>query len=141
MTTTYKINDLATVAKQVLEEMTSKTLLFYGDMGSGKTTLIKAMVKALGGDDDTSSPTFSIVNEYEVENDMVYHFDMFRIDNEVEAYDIGIEDYLYSGHYNFIEWPEKIKALLPQDADRLFVNTNQDGSRSLKLDHAMNLTQ
>jgi len=141
MTTTYKINDLATVAKQVLEEMTSKTLLFYGDMGSGKTTLIKAMVKALGGDDDTSSPTFSIVNEYEVENDMVYHFDMFRIDNEVEAYDIGIEDYLYSGHYNFIEWPEKIKALLPQDADRLYVSINQDGSRSLKLDHAMNLTQ
>ncbi|MBT8309482.1 MAG: tRNA (adenosine(37)-N6)-threonylcarbamoyltransferase complex ATPase subunit type 1 TsaE [Flavobacteriaceae bacterium] len=141
MTTTYKINDLATVAKQVLEEMTSKTLLFYGDMGSGKTTLIKAMVKALGGDDDTSSPTFSIVNEYEVENDVVYHFDLFRIENETEAYDIGIEDYLYSGHYNFIEWPEKIKALLPHDADRLYVSINQDGSRSLKLDHAMNLTQ
>jgi len=141
MTTTYKINDLATVAKQVLEETTSKTLLFYGDMGSGKTTLIKAMVKALGGDDDTSSPTFSIVNEYEVENDVVYHFDMFRIENITEAYDIGMEDYLYSGHYNFIEWPEKIKALLPHDADRLYVSINQDGSRSLKLNHAMNLTQ
>ena len=141
MTTTYNFNDISTIAKKVLAEMQSKTLLLYGAMGSGKTTLIKALVIELGGDKGASSPTFSIVNEYGVKNDKVYHFDMYRIDNEIEAYDLGIEDYLYSGHYNFIEWPEKLTSLLPQDADSLYLNINQDGSRSLKLNHAMNLTQ
>ncbi len=140
MTATYNITDLSKIATQILDQMASKTLLLYGDMGSGKTTLVKALVVALGGKNAASSPTFSIVNEYKVKNDKVYHFDMYRIENETEAYDIGIEEYLYSGHYNFIEWPEKITALLPQDADSIYLHINQDDSRSLKLNHALNLT-
>ena len=141
MTTTYNITDLQSIAKQVLKEMQSKTLLLYGAMGSGKTTLVKALVSQLGGEKDTSSPTFSIVNEYEVKDDIVYHFDLYRINSESEIYDIGFEDYLYSSHYNFIEWPEKATSIIPKDADSLYVIINQDGSRSLKLNHAMNLTQ
>jgi len=140
VTITYNISDLPTVAKSVLEQMHTKTLLLYGDMGSGKTTLVKALVNELGGEKSVSSPTFSIVNEYSVKNDIVYHFDMYRIENETEAFDIGIEEYLYSGYYNFIEWPEKIKSLLPQDADSIYLNINQNGSRSLKLSHSLNLT-
>ncbi len=140
MIITYNINDLSATAKKVLEQMHSKTLLLYGDMGSGKTTLVKALVSELGGEKEASSPTFSIVNEYKVENDKVYHFDMYRIEDETEALDIGIEEYLYSNHYNFIEWPENIKSLLPQDADSIYLSINQNGSRSLKLDHSLNLT-
>lgn len=141
VTATYNIHDLSTIAEKVLAEMQTKTLLLYGVMGSGKTTLIKALVNVLGGKNETTSPTFSIVNEYDVENDTVYHFDMYRLEDESEAYDLGIEDYLYSGHYNFIEWPDKVRSVLPQDADRLELYINHDGSRSLKLNHAMNLTQ
>ena len=140
MIITYNINDLSATAKKVLEQMHSKTLLLYGDMGSGKTTLVKALVSQLGGKKEASSPTFSIVNEYKVENDKVYHFDMYRIEDETEALDIGIEEYLYSNHYNFIEWPENIKSLLPQDADSIYLSINQNGSRSLKLDYSLNLT-
>jgi len=141
VTITYYINDLSTIAKTVLGNMNSKTLLLHGDMGSGKTTLVKALVNELGGGKDTTSPTFSIVNEYKIENDKIYHFDLYRMNSESEIYDIGFEDYLYSGHYNFIEWPEKATSILPEDADSLYLIINHDGSRSLKLDHAMNLTQ
>ena len=82
-------------------------------MGVGKTTLISALVKALGGTVEASSPTFSIVNEYQVTNDIVYHFDMYRLNNAEEALDIGIEDYLYANRWVFIEWPDKIDVLLP----------------------------
>ena len=78
-------------------------------MGAGKTTLISALVRTLGGTEEASSPTFSIVNEYEVENDYVYHFDFYRIKNHYEALDIGVEDYFCSGYWNFIEWPQKTR--------------------------------
>ena len=129
----FDLNSIENVAKTLLERVKTKTILFYGDMGVGKTTLIQALVKQLGGHKVTS-PTFSIVNEYEVDNDIVYHFDFYRIDDENEAYDIGIEDYFYAGHWIFIEWPEKIADILPIEADISYIKLNKNGSRSLKLE-------
>ncbi len=129
----FDIQSIDTVAKELLANTTHKTILFYGEMGAGKTTLISALVKALGGLDEASSPTFSIVNEYEVTNDKVYHFDFYRIEDVTEVLDIGIEDYLYSGHWNFIEWPENIKEILPKKADISYIKINKDGSRTLEL--------
>lgn len=129
----FDIQSINEVAKELLANVKHKTILFYGDMGAGKTTLISSLVKTLGGLDDVSSPTFSIVNEYEVTNDKVYHFDFYRIDNVTEVLDIGIEDYFYSGHWIFIEWPEKIEEILPLEADISYIKMNKDGSRTLEL--------
>jgi tRNA threonylcarbamoyladenosine biosynthesis protein TsaE len=129
----FDIQSIDEVAKELLANVKHKTILFYGDMGAGKTTLISSLVKTLGGLDDVSSPTFSIVNEYEVTNDKVYHFDFYRIDNVTEVLDIGIEDYFYSGHWIFIEWPEKIEEILPLEADISYIKMNKDGSRTLEL--------
>jgi tRNA threonylcarbamoyladenosine biosynthesis protein TsaE len=108
-------------------------VLFYGEMGAGKTTLISAIVKEMGATDFASSPTFSLVNEYEITNDTIYHFDLYRIKNQYEALDMGIEDYLYSGSWNFIEWPEKIVNLLPEKVTVLELSLAEDGGRVLKL--------
>lgn len=129
----FDLNSIEDVAKTLLQKATTKTILFYGEMGVGKTTLIQALVRKLGGDQVTS-PTFSIVNEYEVENDIVYHFDFYRINNVSEAYDIGIEDYFYSGHWVFIEWPDKISEILPFETDISYIKLNKNGSRTLKLE-------
>jgi tRNA threonylcarbamoyladenosine biosynthesis protein TsaE len=133
MNTDFDLVTIDKTAQMLLNNVTTKTILFYGDMGVGKTTLIKAIVKALGGKDKVTSPTFSLINEYEVLNDTVYHFDLYRIEDEVEVFDIGIEDYLYSGHWVFIEWPEKIAENLPITADISYIKRNNDGSRSLKM--------
>jgi tRNA threonylcarbamoyladenosine biosynthesis protein TsaE len=109
------VSDLEFVAKAIMESLnTIKVWLFHGEMGSGKTTLIKTVCKTLGVTEAMSSPTFSIVNEYHtVTHDKIYHFDFYRIKNEVEAADIGTEEYFYSGYPCFIEWPEKIPSLIP----------------------------
>lgn len=124
----YSLKDIDKIARKLLEESQTKTILFKGEMGSGKTTLISAMVKILGGKSKASSPTFSIVNEYKVKSDIVYHFDFYRIKNQIEALDIGIEDYFYSGNWNFVEWPEKIKPLLPNNTTtvKLSILSNQE---------------
>ena len=88
----FKKEELSEIAQIILRDVQSKTLLFYGEMGTGKTTLISAIVSEMGGVDSTSSPTFSIVNEYKVKDDLVYHFDFYRLKNEYEALDMGIED-------------------------------------------------
>jgi len=106
-----------TIAKQILE-LTSphKKFAFYGEMGVGKTTLIKALSLQLGVTDIVSSPTFSIVNEYQAdENTKIFHFDFYRIENEKEAYDMGYEEYFFSNAYCFIEWSEKIPNLIEDD--------------------------
>lgn len=90
-----------------------RIILFYGEMGAGKTTLIKEMCKILGAQDKGSSPTFSIVNEYQTPYAPVYHFDLYRLKNQEELFDIGFEEYLDSGNYCLIEWPEKAEGLLP----------------------------
>ncbi len=91
-----------------------KVFLFYGEMGAGKTTFINQLCETLGTTDHTSSPTFSIVNEYELADQSIYHFDFYRLKNQNEAFDLGYEDYFYSGNYCFVEWPEKIADLLPE---------------------------
>jgi len=129
----FNLDQITEIAQTILENVQSKTVLFYGEMGAGKTTLISAIVKEMGATDFASSPTFSLVNEYEVTNGTVYHFDLYRIKNQYEALDMGIEDYLYSGSWNFIEWPEKIVNLLPEKVTVLKLSLAEDGGRVLKL--------
>lgn len=129
---TYTQNEIGKVAEQLLKNSVSKTFLFYGNMGVGKTTLIKELTKQLGVMETSSSPSFSIVNEYDTPRGAIYHFDFYRIKNINEAFDIGLEDYLYSGNYVFIEWPEKIEKLLPENANKLKIEINRNGSRTLK---------
>lgn len=131
MEITYTEDQISKVAEQILKDSASKIFLFYGEMGVGKTTLIKEIVKQLGVTEISGSPSFSIVNEYEGNNDTIYHFDFYRINNIVEAYDIGLEDYFYNDNYVFIEWPEKIKELLPNEAIAIDIKKNKNGSRTL----------
>ena len=131
MNLTYSLDQLPAMAEKILERPTNKTMLFYGEMGIGKTTLIKELAKQLGVKENITSPTFSIVNEYEANDGKIYHFDFYRIENEEEAWDIGFEDYLKSGQYIFIEWPERIKNLLPEKYVTIKLTKNQDGSRTL----------
>jgi len=137
MTREFTLNQIDSVAIDILENVKSKTILFYGNMGAGKTTLISALVKALGGKVEASSPTFSIVNEYEVTNDKIYHFDFYRLENYHEALDIGIEDYFDSNHWLFVEWPERIDEILPFHVDISHIFLNENGSRTLKLNEKL----
>jgi tRNA threonylcarbamoyladenosine biosynthesis protein TsaE len=132
MKTTFALEEIDQIANKLIENFSRKIVLFNGEMGAGKTTLICALVRALGGTEETSSPTFSIVNEYKVENDFVYHFDFYRIKNHYEALDIGIEDYFCSGYWNFIEWPEKIKILLPKEIIIVNMSIESDNLRSIE---------
>lgn len=129
----YRLNDVENIANQLIKNLTSKTILFYGDMGVGKTTLIKAIVKALGSNDEVSSPTFSIVNEYELGNEKIFHFDLYRIENLEEAYNFGIEDYLFSGNWILIEWPEKIEPILIDHFNRIELKIESENERIIKL--------
>ncbi|MDC1259793.1 tRNA (adenosine(37)-N6)-threonylcarbamoyltransferase complex ATPase subunit type 1 TsaE [Flavobacteriaceae bacterium] len=129
----FKLDKLSETAKTVVKNAHSKTLLFYGEMGAGKTTLISAIVSELGGEDKTSSPTFSIVNEYKVADGIVYHFDFYRLKNQYEAMDMGIEDYFYSGAWNLIEWPEKIIDLLPENVTVIELSMLDNDTRVLKV--------
>ena len=126
----FSLDEIKQVAKKIILEKPHKVILFHGNMGVGKTTLIKALAKELGVTDATSSPTFSLVNEYHAEdNQKVYHFDMYRLKSEIEALDMGIEDYLYSGNWCFIEWAEKIPNLLPDDFSTIILSQSVDGKR------------
>ena len=134
MKTTYTLSQLDEVAKQIIAESKSKVLLFYGEMGNGKTTLIKALCKALGVSDPVTSPTFSIVNEYlGTQNTLLYHFDCYRIEEEEEILDIGFDQYLENGNWIFIEWPQKIKNLLPNDSQEIKISNLNINSRSIEM--------
>ena len=137
----YTLDVIESVASALLKQTSSKTLLFYGDMGVGKTTLIKELSKQLGSLENVKSPTFSIVNEYDIANGLIYHFDLFRIEDEEEALNFGIEEYLYSNQWIFIEWPEKLGSLLPENANAIEIILNMDGSRTLKLTATTNSTK
>ena len=133
-----KINSLADIneaAKQFIENMgDGKVFAFYGKMGAGKTTFIKAICEELGVDDVITSPTFAIVNEYQsaITGDSIYHFDFYRIKKLKPGYDMGYEDYFYSGSLCFLEWPELIDDLLPEDATKVTIEATDDGRRVVK---------
>ena len=130
----YSLNDLAIIAKEVIAISKHKTLLFRGEMGVGKTTLIKEICNTLGIKDRVSSPTFSLVNEYHTtRNEVVFHFDFYRISNEEEALDMGIEEYLYQNNWCLIEWPENIENLLPLDAVQIHLSVLKNGQRNIQL--------
>ncbi|MGV4438281.1 tRNA (adenosine(37)-N6)-threonylcarbamoyltransferase complex ATPase subunit type 1 TsaE [Ornithobacterium rhinotracheale] len=123
-------NDLPQIAQAIVAELNKPVVLFLGEMGVGKTTLITAMLQAMHSQDETSSPTYALVNEYETEKGTVYHFDFYRINSEEEAYDMGWEEYAYSGNFCFVEWPEKIENLLPENHHTINIE-NHDGERHI----------
>lgn len=132
MEITYHLSEIDAVAKELLQRSGSKTILFYGEMGAGKTTLIKSILKSLGAEDTGSSPTFSLVNVYETEKGTVNHFDFYRIKDESEAWDLGFEEYLESDAWNLIEWPEKIPDFIEEEHQKVQINILEDGQRKLK---------
>ncbi len=134
MKLTYSLEDIQSIAQQLLANNPKKVILLVGEMGAGKTTLIKALVAALGVQNATSSPTFSLVNEYHTEsNGPVYHFDVYRIKDETEAYDFGMDEYLYSGYWCFVEWPEKIPTLIPQEHSTIKIKALSATTRELEM--------
>ncbi|MDX1601641.1 MAG: tRNA (adenosine(37)-N6)-threonylcarbamoyltransferase complex ATPase subunit type 1 TsaE [Salinimicrobium sediminis] len=133
MEVSYLLSEIEVVAHELLEKSKSKTILFYGEMGAGKTTLIKALLKSLGAEDIGSSPTFSLVNVYDTPNGTVNHFDFYRIKDESEAWDIGFEEYLDSGAWNFIEWPQKIENFIEEEHQKVEIFVQENESRKLKL--------
>lgn len=126
----HSIEELNSVAKKLISNFQHKVILFEGEMGAGKTTFIKVLLQEMGSTDEISSPTFSIVNEYEIPDGRVFHFDMYRIKSEEEALDFGVEEYLYSGEYCFIEWPEKVQNLLP-DSHHIVKIIAQENQRTI----------
>tara|TARA_R110000868_G_scaffold312077_1_gene573013 strand:+ start:191 stop:610 length:420 start_codon:yes stop_codon:yes gene_type:complete len=131
----YRENELKKIAHEIIHNSKSKILAFYAPMGAGKTTLIKAIVKALGGKDNVSSPTFGLVNEYADKNGELlgYHFDFYRLEDENEAIDMGLEDYLNTKGWIFMEWPEKIPNLVPIDTQIIKIEILNEKTRKLQL--------
>ena len=130
----FSLDKIDTAVSHFFDSTPNKVVLFNGLMGAGKTTFIKALCKSLGVEDITSSPTFSLVNEYETpDGQRIYHFDLYRINAEVEALDMGIEEYLYSGNWCFIEWPEKIPNLFPPNVTTINIREIENGDRILEI--------
>ena len=132
---TFTIDQIQIAAKEILAQQPHRIILFDGEMGAGKTTLIKALAAGLGVDDTTSSPTFSLVNEYVSRSgEVIFHFDVYRLKKQEEALDMGIEEYLYSGNRCFIEWPDRIPDLIPEEHSRITITVLPDGARQVRLD-------
>jgi len=134
MKITYQLSEIDSVAAMVLSKIQSNLLLFKGDMGVGKTTLIKALIKQLGSQETAVSPTFSIVNEYRtIDHKRIYHFDLYRLEDPEEVFQLGFEEYLSEGDWIFIEWPELITAFLPKERSNIEIKEQNDQDRTLEL--------
>ena len=134
MNKNYSLEDLSLIAAEIISSAKSKTLLFYGEMGVGKTTLIKEICKELKVQDSISSPTFSLVNEYQTStNEKVFHFDFYRIKDLEEALDMGIEEYFYNNDWCLIEWPGNIENLLPSEAVEVNLTILDNRKRNIQL--------
>ena len=133
----HSLEQIQEAAHQFVDAMGDNTVFaFYGKMGAGKTTFIKAVCEILGGTDPITSPTFAIINEYrsDLAGELIYHFDFYRIKKLEEVYDMGYEDYFYSGAVCFIEWPELIEELLPGDTVKVSIEEEEDGRRKVTLE-------
>ena len=131
------IENIAEAAHEFVAQMGDETVYaFYGEMGAGKTTFINALCKELGVEDDTTnSPSFSIINEYRSDTtaELIYHFDLYRLESLEEAFDIGVEDYFDSGALCFLEWPERIDDILPGDTVKVTITVNDDNTRTITI--------
>ena len=129
------LSELDHVAEQIISSLGGRTVvLFRGGMGAGKTTLISRIVALLGSEDTVTSPTFALVNEYEGDEGLIYHFDFYRIDKVEEVFDLGYEEYFYSGDLCLVEWPEKIEALIPDDVMTVKIEVEDDEERVFTID-------
>ena len=130
-------SELRNVADAIIQNLDGRSIVaFYGQMGAGKTTLIREIVALLGSEDVVTSPTFALVNQYSTaDGDAVYHFDFYRINKLEEAFDLGYEEYFYSGDLCLIEWSEKIGELLPEDVMTVTIHVNSESSRTFESDN------
>ena len=135
----YTINNIDNLVDKLLDISKSKVFCFYGEMGAGKTTLIKSIVHKLGAKDHASSPTFGFVNEYHHKDGRLlgYHFDFYRLQNEIEALDLGLEEYFNQKSWLFIEWPNKVENLLPPNYTKITIKVVEEISRELEIEHVL----
>ena len=135
MNKTYTLEELPKIAAELIQlAKHKKAVLFYAEMGAGKTTLIKEIIKQLGVTDNVNSPTFSLVNEYQsTTNELIYHFDFYRIEDETEALDIGIDDYFYKDAWCFVEWPQNIANYLPENTTSITIRIVDEITRNIQI--------
>ncbi len=135
MEVNFSLNEIESAAKKLLAKAGDyKVFAFHGEMGTGKTTFIHALCEAMGVEDVVSSPTFSIINQYKTrEGQTIYHMDLYRINDENEAINAGVEDCLYSGNICLVEWPDKAAGILPDDTLHLYITSIADNTRKLKI--------
>lgn len=129
----YQLSEIEEVAKEIIPLLKHKVVLLNGQMGMGKTTLVTALIEALGISDKVSSPTFSLVNQYKNDQTTAYHFDFYRIENSEEALDFGVEEYFYSGDWCFLEWAERIEDLLPQQTSQIEIQFEGEDKRKISV--------
>ena len=132
MLITYELSDISAISNLLIKDFSTKVIRIDGDMGTGKTTLISSLCKSLGVKETISSPTFSLVNTYHIGNEKIYHFDFYRLKNENEAIDFGLEEYLESGNICFMEWAEKISSHLPLEYDHYILNIVDEKYRKIE---------
>ncbi|MBR5877253.1 MAG: tRNA (adenosine(37)-N6)-threonylcarbamoyltransferase complex ATPase subunit type 1 TsaE [Alistipes sp.] len=129
------LSELNGVAQEIIESIGQRNVvLFRGGMGAGKTTLISRIVSLLGSEDNVTSPTFALVNQYQGDSGLIYHFDFYRIDRVEEVFDLGYEEYFYSGELCLVEWPEKIEALIPEDVMTVTIEVDSEECRTFTID-------
>ena len=129
------LSELDSVAQEIIESIGQRNVvLFRGGMGAGKTTLISRIVALLGSEDNVTSPTFALVNQYQGDSCLIYHFDFYRIDRVEEVFDLGYEEYFYSGELCLVEWPEKIEALIPEDVMTVTIEVDDQECRTFTID-------